>query len=123
VVQCTMKLCVHCGVVRNDSDYSFGSLRLSYARCRVCVRGPRPWGQPTRAKSRAGEAPSEVEDTLGRERLVGGNCLVCAGSERLSEHHHDYYGDSTIPLCASCHGRLHHNLYLSGRSDELLNKP
>lgn len=36
-------------------------------------------------------------------------CLICGSRENIHEHHIDYINNFTVPLCASCHIRLHSN--------------
>ena len=41
-------------------------------------------------------------------------CLICGSDERrLLEHHTDYIKDITVPLCYSCHEKLHSGSLIS----------
>jgi len=36
-------------------------------------------------------------------------CRKCGSTEKIQQHHVSYRNDETVPLCARCHGRVHHD--------------
>lgn len=49
------------------------------------------------------------------ERKTMGLCTICGSGKNILRHHISYEHDVTVPLCASCHIRVHrdksHRLY------------
>jgi len=36
-------------------------------------------------------------------------CVECGATEQIHQHHITYEPEKTVPLCASCHRKVHHD--------------